>query len=583
MVRSNELGCRNGWNADLWVPAATDDGVDQRSQPLNPIGGRAKSEIESAQQNDLITSIVAAKTDNLSLPPDHPRKPDPVPVAPIAVEEDIFVRQTPSLSWSTGPISSQPASELVQNPKAAILRARDQFRERRRTEGRLADREIAPNPAPLLASSREAQIVDEFDLTEPEPAPESLDPRYENRPLLRPAPSNITDSRRPIAPVELREIDRPFPSMTEFPEDRVRFESVPPVGVASADANLSDDEIDDTWIETRQIDTVPPEPYEVDEYFEEDEILATSNTERYEEEELSVRHRESALNRYFRQRRERRERAPQASTPVYEQPTAEIVAAPRETREVPPQESLREARRRAAPQAVSVERSIPAAYQDEARADVRASAWERGESYSQPVSSSKRTSPPRPAQAIVDPDQEFVLPPPLPELQPALVAEQRTAPRSRTRIEQTAPIRRPEPQREHVANPVVDEFGDQPLFASNPTPAEDYEIDTPNAMQPVQATPNFRLERICQTCRDFRPADNGERGWCNNKWAFNHRRMVDADDLACRNSLGSWWTPKDDVWRRDGDISRHAQQTPRVDQWLFGTRSEDEERHRSGS
>jgi hypothetical protein len=53
--------------------------------------------------------------------------------------------------------------------------------------------------------------------------------------------------------------------------------------------------------------------------------------------------------------------------------------------------------------------------------------------------------------------------------------------------------------------------------------------------------------------------------------------------LACRNSLGSWWTPKDETWRRDGDISRHAQQTPRVDQWLLGSRENDSERRRSGS
>jgi hypothetical protein len=112
---------------------------------------------------------------------------------------------------------------------------------------------------------------------------------------------------------------------------------------------------------------------------------------------------------------------------------------------------------------------------------------------------------------------------------------------------------------------------------------EDYEIDSSAGAHAAPALPNFRLERICQTCRDFRPSDNGERGWCNNKWAFNHRRMVDADDLACRNSLGSWWTPKDDVWRRDGDISRHAQQTPRVDQWLFGSATDENERRRSGS
>ena len=62
MVRSNELGCRNGWNVDLWV-----DGSSQRDQPHDSIGGKAKAEVKSAEPSDLITSIVAAKTDNVSI------------------------------------------------------------------------------------------------------------------------------------------------------------------------------------------------------------------------------------------------------------------------------------------------------------------------------------------------------------------------------------------------------------------------------------------------------------------------------------------------------------------------------------
>ncbi len=180
-------------------------------------------------------------------------------------------------------------------------------------------------------------------------------------------------------------------------------------------------------------------------------------------------------------------------------------------------------------------------------------------------------------------EDDFVIPPPLPEYQPNSHGQ--------TQAFETRRLPRIEPQQQerrapaaHVEPQVADEFGDQPLFASQPlSDVEDIALDGPYVPHERALPVSARVERVCQTCRDFRPAENGERGWCNNKWAFNHRRMVDADDLACRNSLGSWWTPKDDSWRRDGDISRHAQQTPRVDQWLLGSPENVTDRRRSGS
>jgi len=76
------------------------------------------------------------------------------------------------------------------------------------------------------------------------------------------------------------------------------------------------------------------------------------------------------------------------------------------------------------------------------------------------------------------------------------------------------------------------------------------------------------VPRMCATCRDFRPAENGERGWCTNKWAFSHRRMVDADELPCETSIGGWWLPHDDHWMSTIDVSAHSQPTPLLDQWL---------------
>ena len=75
------------------------------------------------------------------------------------------------------------------------------------------------------------------------------------------------------------------------------------------------------------------------------------------------------------------------------------------------------------------------------------------------------------------------------------------------------------------------------------------------------------VSRCCRTCRDFRPADGGERGWCNSAWAFQHRRMVHADELPCQSAIGIWWLAHDDVWLDDLDVD-HAQRTPLVDAML---------------
>lgn len=82
------------------------------------------------------------------------------------------------------------------------------------------------------------------------------------------------------------------------------------------------------------------------------------------------------------------------------------------------------------------------------------------------------------------------------------------------------------------------------------------------------------IPRCCRTCRDFRPADSGGRGWCTNRWAFRHRRMVDIDELPCETTIGAWWLPTDDVWQDDQDVGRHLQATPLMDRW-FGRADEE--------
>lgn len=91
------------------------------------------------------------------------------------------------------------------------------------------------------------------------------------------------------------------------------------------------------------------------------------------------------------------------------------------------------------------------------------------------------------------------------------------------------------------------------------------DVDADELDMTVQIAPE--VPRACRTCRDFRPAEGGSRGWCTNKFAFSHRRMVTRDEIPCQTSLGCWWLPHDDVWLATADITTHSQPTPHFDAW----------------
>ena len=76
------------------------------------------------------------------------------------------------------------------------------------------------------------------------------------------------------------------------------------------------------------------------------------------------------------------------------------------------------------------------------------------------------------------------------------------------------------------------------------------------------------VPRICMTCRDFRPAESGERGWCTNDWAFSHRTMVAAESRPCQTTIGSWWLPREAIWLEPVDVQGHGLPTPLVDTYL---------------
>ena len=69
----------------------------------------------------------------------------------------------------------------------------------------------------------------------------------------------------------------------------------------------------------------------------------------------------------------------------------------------------------------------------------------------------------------------------------------------------------------------------------------------------------------CRNCRDFLPAKDGWTGWCANPFAFEKRKEVSGDTVACQSSFGSWWSPSDDWWMERADIAHHSAPTPLVD------------------
>ena len=88
------------------------------------------------------------------------------------------------------------------------------------------------------------------------------------------------------------------------------------------------------------------------------------------------------------------------------------------------------------------------------------------------------------------------------------------------------------------------------------------------------ATQIASVPKMCATCRDFRPAESGERGWCTNTHAFTHRRMVTAEEQPCESIIGTWWLPHDMVWLGTDDIQAHGLPTPLVDTLLGDGSSE---------
>jgi hypothetical protein len=417
VVRRNELACRNGWAQDLFSARTHDP--EEADVVLH--------------DTVLMRSLPSARGEELTLLVNSQReKPadfDPPPNLPLV---DVVVGQAPS----TKPASDR-ASLLANDPRSAILKARERYRARMNAELRRAETET-------LLDDRGIEAGRPMDPVSPPP----------NLPLRQPRGSEVP-------PVRLSEVPRDHPTITSFPEDEVRFSSVPdpvegfvlprPVG------------------KTSERIAAPVS----------DRVDARSNAEA-----------ESSFTTT-------------STMPVPETPGGLRMGSASPTR--PPQDADDFQSEGMAPDEAEVgfgDERIRFERPERRRFDLGLRRKEI-----------RRVSPPAEIEPV--------------DAEPAI-----------------------------ADGDWIDDDAGQPLID---------EI-VADVVPIVEIAPD--VPRMCQTCRDFRPADSGARGWCTNKWAFSHRRMVDADELPCETSVGCWWLPHDDVWLATADVSRHGQPTPLVDQWL---------------
>lgn len=119
---------------------------------------------------------------------------------------------------------------------------------------------------------------------------------------------------------------------------------------------------------------------------------------------------------------------------------------------------------------------------------------------------------------------------------------------------------RPEKQDVHDAPPRLPDLDEQEFDVNEVASRSNQLLDMTIEIAP-------EVPRECRSCRSFRSAEGGARGWCNNEWAFTHRRMVNEDDLACETTIGCWWLPSDRYWLIEDD-NGYASPTPRMDELI---------------
>lgn len=607
VVRGNEIACRNGWDADSWVSAEIDPNGTEAS---------AADTMIASGGSDEITSILPARYD--------PPSPNPPPQpATTFHREDIVVGHAPFPGYVA---PEKDARDLVTNPRAAILRAREQFKSRQKREGRIADYEQRP---PLIVDATNDFPASDWNLHE--------DDREDWGPASRedaPFPSGqfLTTSPRVniVPPVSREEMQRPYPTITSFAEDAERFESIPDDHLDFADSSPAEDDADFRFNDVYEDDLAPFDGYADDRYdIEQDYVVAAPRPRR-----------ESLFERFRRERRERKAPMPvDESTTSYDDEFYDDIPLASELYRATPEapttfysshEEIDVAESHAMANSYVVgRRSISMLDQetDELRdsgagIDARKHTEQRTVSRPYQESGVARSVP---ELTINEPTSGRDLL--FHQMDVDAELENQISERHDSRHEEWPDGRfEPEPRRRapqrSIAAPALarrhnERSFHRPLMAHESTEShrqqrgsnstmyyDDVQLDDTDDViadlprwndsmvdrgawpaKPAPATPPIAtgVPRICRTCRDFRPSENPDRGWCNNAWAFSHRRMVDAESLSCgQSALGPWWTANDNYWQGPGDVARHAQETPLLDR-LLASRFDRYDDHRRAS
>jgi hypothetical protein len=567
VVRASEIACRNGWNSDLWTPAGIEPENEEHLVGSNGF----------VEGSDELTSILPARIE------------PPVDRSPAgAQQDDIVVDHSPY----QGQQPVKDARDLVVDPRAAILRAREQYRSRKMGEGRIVDRLIETPPPLAGPSERQGSRDPEANI------PRAQDDLPENAPFLADgAGSAAAPVTYTVPPVRRDEIQRRPEMMTEFPEDTARFESIPELPETIARPQQSEH----LQVEAQHgFDGDRPDEFAfLDAHSSEDIVLESPSPTRrglvdrifgsrrpaarpsqepsnaWDEDEFD----DWAEGRVSRTAKSRSEWEFEVETP---RPMQEREARPQtdrtfDTSEFVPVETATLAwsddddelgyDALAWPELPAIRESYPAERSDDQRARSRPS---REQPARVPAlsASSGHAGPQRRGDrgpsSIGDTGEHIQ------DDSPSLANNRwleedlllDPVPHTRSRVRGT-----PLPDRWSPRS--YDDGAEDDRRWDAPHTLRDDEFDTP-AQGTASSQRVFAPEvpRICRTCRDFRISEAGDRGWCTNQWAFQHRRMVDADFLSCRSTTGTWWLAHDRYWQQDTDITRHAQETPLVDRLI---------------
>jgi hypothetical protein len=572
MVRSNELACRNDWSKDLWEPDGRHqpDSIKSDShaaKPVNPVTpGEIAALLNVDAPNDSATPAAVQEDVVVSEGMVLPERSIPLPFA--ARSDRLPRHQRVEIGPSDEPaIADQQADRAALDAHAAIRRAREQFRQRS---------SVTREAAPLKPAGDEERHVSEVAAHQQEP----VAPDFEPAPLVPKSELTVQldhdDDRFATIPEAIPGYQLPRAKRTVYQPNIIGDPDLPPVDspplepAQIVEMPLATPEV--TAAEDRQTPVVDGAP--------QNQSFETGEPVRPQGRGFPW----SRLKKQPPVRYERFDGDLQDDFDHLEHEASDAIDAENDYIDGSGEADQNDFDGFQLPvlnEPMPVERApvVPsfATAEPRSREPYRASPW--------------LPLPPVPAQEVSN--REMTEP-----VRATLVE-------SDDRFEREAQFVDPEPEptwnelwddeeREEtnesflaVAEPEVD--SDEPVYAElNFEDAVVAPAATPWSPRPsetdrlldmtIRIAPD--VPRCCRTCRDFRPAERGERGYCTNRWAFDHRRLVKPDDIACETSLGCFWLPADHTWLGAADVSAHNDPTPLMDRWVPLTEEYEEEQER---